>query len=53
VLALAGAVIGLLIPAGVPQGRAAAPTGHPETAKTGAETIVDRARSSTKVTAAR
>jgi EmrB/QacA subfamily drug resistance transporter len=52
-LALAGAVIGLLIPAGVPQGRAAAPTAHPETAETGAETIVDRGQSSTKVTAAR
>jgi hypothetical protein len=55
VLALAGAVVGLLIPAGAPQGRAAAPTptGHPETAEAGAGTIVDRGRSSAPVVAAR
>jgi MFS family permease len=55
VLALAGAVIGLLIPAGAPQGRAAAPipTGQPETAKSDAATIVDRGRSSAQVVAAR
>jgi EmrB/QacA subfamily drug resistance transporter len=55
VLALVGAVIGLLIPAGAPQGRAAAPnpTGHPETAKSDAATIVDRGRSSAQVVAAR
>jgi EmrB/QacA subfamily drug resistance transporter len=55
VLALVGAVIGLLIPAGAPQGRAAAPipTGHPDTAKSDATTIVDNGRSSAQVVAAR
>jgi hypothetical protein len=55
VLALAGALIGLLIPAGAPQGRAAAPTpaGHPETATADAATIVDRGRSSAQVVPAR
>jgi hypothetical protein len=55
VLALAGALIGLLIPAGAPQVRAAAPTptGHPETPEADAESIVDRGRSSAQVMAAR
>jgi EmrB/QacA subfamily drug resistance transporter len=55
VLALAGAVIGLLIPAGAPQVRAAVPTptGHPETPEADAESIVDRGRSSAQVMAAR
>ena len=46
VLALAGAVIGLLIPAGTPQGRAEAAKEHPET-------TVDIGRSSAKIMAAR
>jgi hypothetical protein len=39
----------------VPQGRAAVPTptGHPETPEAGAESIVDRGRSSAQVMAAR
>ena len=55
VLAFAGAVIGLLIPAGAPQVRAAAPTptGRPDTAEPGAETIIDHGRSSAQVMAAR
>jgi len=42
VLAFAGAVIGLLIPAGVPQGRAVVTTERLESPEAGAETIVDR-----------
>jgi len=53
VLALTGAVIGLLIPAGAPRGRAEAPKEHPETPEAGAETAVYLGRSSAQITAAR
>jgi EmrB/QacA subfamily drug resistance transporter len=53
VLALAGAVAGLLIPAGRPQGRVEAPSRHPNIPEAGAETIVGLGRSSARIMAAR